>query len=70
MNYRCPCCLAIGIVILMVFIVFTMRERCLDNKHLKNIFTSPPRSWQQQEDPDVKESMRQAEEDRGWVIVN
>ena len=69
MNYRCHCYLAIGIVIIVIFIVFTMREKYADNTHLKNIVTSPPRTWQQQEDLEVKEAMRQAEEDRGWVIV-
>ena len=69
MNYRCHCYLAIGIVIIVIFIVLTMREKYADNKHLKNIVTSPPRTWQQQEDLEVKEAMRQAEEDRGWVIV-
>ena len=67
MNYRCHCYLAIGIVIIVIFIVFTMREKYADNKHLKNIVTSPPRTWQQQEDLEVKEALRQAEEDRGWA---
>jgi hypothetical protein len=52
----------------MIFIVLCafIMGGCRGDPDL-NIY--PPRTWQQQEDPQVRESMRQAEEERGWALV-